>query len=177
MVSISFTGHRPDKIGNYGENEEEFQLVYNWLDQTIEKMIQRFDYVRFISGGAQGVDLWAAEIILEKKKLHTNKNIKLTMAIPYKGFGERWPDEVKQQFYKLVSLADETIYVHKGSFDAVGNYILQVRNEWMVNHSDLIIAVWDGSNGGTRNCFKYAESRKKRILRFNPFKKEVVKYN
>ena len=26
----------------------------------------------------------------------------------------------------------------------------------MVDHSDLVLAYWDGSSGGTKNCIKYA---------------------
>ena len=34
---------------------------------------------------------------------------------------------------------------------------MPTRNEYMVDLADKIIAVWDGSNGGTANCVKYAE--------------------
>jgi len=45
---------------------------------------------------------------------------------------------------------------------------MQKRNEWMVDHSDYVIAVWDGSKGGTGNCVKYAIKQEKEILQLNP---------
>ena len=36
----------------------------------------------------------------------------------------------------------------------VGCY--QVRNEWMVNHSNLVIAVFNGQKSGTKNTVDYA---------------------
>lgn len=37
---------------------------------------------------------------------------------------------------------------------------MQSRNEWMVNRSNIVIALWDGSEkGGTYNCLKYAKSK------------------
>ena len=32
----------------------------------------------------------------------------------------------------------------------------QIRNEWMVNHSARVIAVYNGEAGGTRNTIVYA---------------------
>ena len=45
---------------------------------------------------------------------------------------------------------------------------MEKRNEYMVDHSDIVIAVWDGSKSGTENCIKYAQKLNKRIIRINP---------
>lgn len=34
--------------------------------------------------------------------------------------------------------------------------VYQIRNEWMVNHSNRVIAVYNGKIGGTRNTLLYA---------------------
>ena len=47
-------------------------------------------------------------------------------------------------------------------------YLMQVRNIWMVERSDIVIAVWDGTEGGTANCVKSAEKAKKQIIRIKP---------
>ena len=36
----------------------------------------------------------------------------------------------------------------------------QIRNEWMVNHSSRVIAVYNGEAGGTRNTIVYANKNK-----------------
>ena len=38
----------------------------------------------------------------------------------------------------------------------------------MVDNADKVIAVWDGSKGGTYNCVKYAEKQNKEIIVINP---------
>jgi len=35
----------------------------------------------------------------------------------------------------------------------------QQRNEWMVNHSARVIAVYNGEAGGTRNTIEYAKKQ------------------
>jgi uncharacterized phage-like protein YoqJ len=44
---------------------------------------------------------------------------------------------------------------------------MQIRNEWMVDRCDKLIAVWDGSKGGTGNCVDYAKSVNKDIFRID----------
>lgn len=33
---------------------------------------------------------------------------------------------------------------------------MQRRNEWMVDHCTEVVALWDGTPGGTANCLRYA---------------------
>ena len=40
----------------------------------------------------------------------------------------------------------------------------QIRNEYMVNHSNRVIAVYNGEAGGTRNTLKYAKNRDVEIV-------------
>lgn len=47
-------------------------------------------------------------------------------------------------------------------------WLMQKRNEYMVNLSDKIIAVWNGSKSGTQNCIKYATKLGKEIIRIEP---------
>ena len=40
--------------------------------------------------------------------------------------------------------------------------VMQKRNEYMVDHSDIVLAVWNGKKSGTENCIKYAEKMGKK---------------
>ena len=41
----------------------------------------------------------------------------------------------------------------------------QIRNEWMVNHSSRVIAVFNGEMGGTKNTIDYASKIGVPVLR------------
>jgi len=42
-------------------------------------------------------------------------------------------------------------------------------NEWMVDNSSILIAIYDGSkNGGTFNCIEYAKNKGKEIIVIDP---------
>lgn len=47
-------------------------------------------------------------------------------------------------------------------------WLMQKRNEYMVDRCDKITALWDGSSGGTGNCVKYAIKQNKNILTIVP---------
>ena len=74
---VCFTGHRPEKLTRH-----ECQVIRG-LEAAIKKAIAD-GYKVFISGMAPGVDIWAAEIVLQLRD--KGADIKLICAIPFEGF-------------------------------------------------------------------------------------------
>jgi Uncharacterized protein conserved in bacteria len=80
----------------------------------------------------------------------------------YSFFGQesQWPQKSQEHFKWLFYQCSGQIVVSEGGYSP---YKMQVRNEWMVDHSERIAALWDGSKGGTGNCIKYAQNKNKTI--------------
>jgi len=165
--SICFTGHRPDRLGGYASNP-----VQTWakkeLRSIIEKAINK-DMKWFVSGGALGVDQWAAEIVIEIKK--QGKPANLCIAKPFPAQASRWKEEAKAAYNNIVRKSDKIIEVSEGGFAA---WKMHKRNRWMVNHSKYVVAVWDQvQKGGTWNCLEYALKNEKRVFVINSFEKRA----
>ena len=143
MHRCCFTGHRPDKM-TLGEKE-----IKPMLEKAIDEAIED-GYVTFITGMAMGVDIWAAEIVLERKK--KNDNMPLICALPHPGFETRRSLSEKMKFNKIIKKADMVKEINDHYFRAC----YQVRNEWMVDRSNLVIAVFNGQKSGTKNTVDYA---------------------
>lgn len=92
--------------------------------------------------------------------------IPFTAAIPFVGQESRWTEDSQRFYYELLVAADDVIVVSPGGY---ASWKMQVRNEWMVDHCDLLIAVWDGTSGGTRNCVSYATKVGRTIRRIDPY--------
>ena len=92
-----FTGHRPNKL-DYSENE-----IKPLLETAIDNAISD-GYVTFITGMAEGVDIWAAEIVLEKKK--ENKDLHLICAVPHPGFEKRRSQYEKERYEYIIKNAE-----------------------------------------------------------------------
>ena len=143
---VCFTGHRPEKL-NISEED-----VKNRLRVAIKKSISE-GYTTFISGMARGVDMWAAEIVIEERK--ENENIKLICASPYEGFEKSWSLVEQQRYNNILQKADYIKYV----CDHYSRQCFQIRNVWMVDRSAKVIAVYNGESGGTKNTVRYATSK------------------
>jgi len=90
-----------------------------------------------------------------------NNNIYLVVAIPFKGQECMWSKQSQDIYNNIISKANERIIVCPGAYHVSK---MQIRNEWMVDHCDTLLALWDGTNGGTGNCIKYANSINKPII-------------
>jgi len=141
---VCFTGHRPEKL------HSPEAVVLNSLEAAIKDAIQQ-GYTTFITGMAKGVDIWAGEIVLREKQQHPG--LHLICALPYPEFGARWSEDWHQRYQNILQHADLVRTVcpayHRSCF--------QRRNEWMVDHSALVIAAYNGESGGTRNTIDYAQ--------------------
>lgn len=144
MHRCCFTGHRPEKL--FLVDRE----IIKELEREIKAAIER-GYTTFILGMARGVDIWAAEIVLNLRK--KNKDLHLICASPYEEFEARWSQDWQKQYRKIIKKADYVKYVSPEYSLAC----FQIRNEYMVNHSNLLIAVYNGEVGGTRNTLNYAK--------------------
>ena len=137
-----FTGHRPEKL-----NEDEF-CVRKWLNEQIHKAIED-GFTTFITGMAMGVDLWAAQEVLSLK---VNYDLHLIAATPWPGFPKRWSEEWQRMYNEIWARADFRVNIS----DHYYNGIFQIRNEYMVDHSNRVIAYYNGTAGGTKNTIDYA---------------------
>jgi len=69
------------------------------LEKAIDDAIAK-GYITFITGMALGTDIWAAEIILDKKK--TNKDIHLICALPHPNFESRRSMTERNRYDKII---------------------------------------------------------------------------
>lgn len=107
-------------------------------------------FVTFISGMARGVDIWAAEVVLRLRD--EGKPIHLICASPFESFERSWSEDWMRQYNEILRRADIVKFVCKGYSRAC----FQIRNEWMVDRSALVIAVYNGTLGGMKNTIDYA---------------------
>lgn len=158
-VIISVTGHRPNKLFGYDMHNDYYTLMKKYFKEMLIKM----KCTKAVSGMALGVDQVYAEAVVELKK--EGYDIKLIAAIPCQNHPCKWPEQSQEHYHELLKHADQITLVSNIPYEP---YLMQVRNEYMVNISNEVIAVWDGTKGGTGNCVRYAESINRPITVVNP---------
>ena len=166
------TGHRPKSHwGTYDENDPRIQAVKESLEIAVRCLAINDGYKRFVSGMAIGVDTWFAEAVLQAQQ--DIPHIELIAAVPFEGQEGRWPKQTQERYHRIL---DQCAHVHTVCDGGYSPTKMQQRNEWMVDHSHLTIAVWNGQEGGTGNCVEYARARDHKIIHIDPDNGQLV-YN
>jgi uncharacterized phage-like protein YoqJ len=156
---LAFTGHRPDKLPDKKTGYKIPNPTYLYIYCEISKALKKFEPEKVISGMALGVDQVGAMVA-------HRLGIPFIAAIPFEGQEKMWPEKSQRTYQALLNKASEVVIVSPGGYAANK---MQIRNEWMVNHCDLLIGVWNGDqSGGTYNCLEYAKSVGKEIYCINP---------
>lgn len=158
-MKICITGHRPNKMYGY----DIYNKQWTELKDRFKKLLIENGCTEAITGMALGVDTVFALAVLELKE--ESYNIKLHCAIPCKNHSSKWLKESVELYNKILSKADIVKIVSNEEYKP---YLMQVRNEYMVDLADKVIAVWDHSKGGTGNCVEYAMKCGKEIIRIVP---------
>lgn len=167
MLKMCVTGHRPSKLPDsktgYDRNNETRVWVRNAMREVLSNIRPNYAYI----GMALGADQDFAEVCIEKK-------IPFDAVVPFRGQESLWPEVSQLYYWDLMRQAVNTHIVCEPGYAA---WKMQRRNEEMINLVDKgkVIAVWDGSQGGTANCVKYAKLKKLDIIRIDPNIK-TIKY-
>ena len=162
-LSCSFTGHRPSRFA-FGFDEESagcLSLKSALLSQ-IQGMCDR-GVTTFLSGMALGTDLWAAEAVLALKK--RGRPLRLVCVLPCETQADRWAECHRERYFSILEGADEVLYIScRYTPDCMAR-----RNRYLIDHSDFLIAVYDGGDrGGTAYTVDYARHRGRSIVVIDP---------
>ena len=162
---LGLTGHRPKKLGNvYDLNDPRWQNFMQDLNQVLEQRIQEYGYVECHSGMALGADMaWA--LVIQSARERYPGQVKFVADIPNPDQPAKWTSpETVALFYDLVDNADERVtYAPTYTKECLND-----RNIGMIDHSDEVIALWDGTASGTGHAVAYAESLNKFIKVLHP---------
>lgn len=161
MYRVSFTGHRPDKLPYLSESDSECVKLKKRLEETVRGLIAD-GADEFYSGMALGVDMWAAELVLGLKEEFPH--ITLTAVVPCPEQAERWGEKLIARYNGILARCDKIITTspryEKGC--------MAKRNRALVDACDILVAVFDGSRGGTMQTVNYAKTVHKKTVMLNP---------
>ena len=168
MKICAFTGHRP-KSFSWKDNETAPGCVL--LKETLAeqiKLLTKRGVTDFLSGMAQGVDLWAAEIVLDLKK--KNPALRLHCILPCEGQERKWLASEQERYRSILRQADEVIYVNREySADC-----MLARNRYLVEHSSVLLAVYNGAyRSGTGMTVRYAKQLGREVIIIDPVSRSV----
>lgn len=134
-LTLCFTGHRIIR-----------RKDASWLSERLDAVLEvcyHKGFRQFLSGGALGFDMLAAEAVLRLQKKHPDAC--LTLVLPCSSQSARWTDRQCQRFERLLYRASDVRVLNDAYFDGC----MFQRNRSMIEQSSLCICYMYIFKGGT----------------------------
>lgn len=159
--TMCFLGHGLQELG-YGENTLHCDALKEQIKMFVISFIEQHAVFHFISGMEPGAEQFAAQIILDLKALYPQ--VTLECVLPCETQAENWNEWERDNYYRIVSECDtETMLERHASKEN-----RKKRDAYIVDHSDYILAVWNGQPGSIARAAAYARAKQKPVLRLDP---------
>lgn len=144
--AVCFSGHRPEKL----PQEHELRMLLSLLYSEI-KTAAADGAVTFYTGCAQGIDLWAADMVLMMKRLQPA--LRLICVQPFAQQGDTLSGIERYHYQTVLQAASEVICLspqyYRGCYRA--------RNQYMVRHSQRLISIVTDMQSGTGQTIRLAK--------------------
>ena len=128
---------------------QEPEKVRKWLENAVDGLIREGADV-FYLGGYGGFDRMALTVVNKAKEAHTG--VRAILVLPYL---DRSMD---------LDAYDGSIYPPLEKVPR--RFAISRRNRWMVDQADVVVAYVIHEWGGAATTLRYAEAKKKTIIRF-----------
>ena len=162
-IACAFTGHRPKSFPwKYDESAPDCVLLKEVLAEQIKALADR-GVADFLSGMAQGTDIWCSEIVLNLKK--NNPALMLHCILPCKGQESKWTASAQKRYHAILAQANGIVYVGQ----EYSKDCMLKRNRYLVDHSSFLLAVYNGTRrSGTGATVRYAQELNREIIMIDP---------
>lgn len=148
IYTVSLFGHR--SLLNPLSTEEH-------LEREVYKILKSQSYVNFLIGRTGEFDLMVALTIRRVMKTYSRINCSLTLVLPYQN------SSVENNRDSFMNLYDE-IEICPQSADAYYKSAFQIRNQNMVDRSNLVLCCIEHESGGAYQAVRYARQQKCQII-------------
>ncbi len=162
-TTACFTGHRSQKLPwRFNEEDMRCKEMKETLRFEIEMAIRR-GYKTFLCGMALGFDMICAETVIDLKREYNG--IKIIGALPCKTQDIKWFPKDRERYRKLLGQLDGIRCIYD---EYIGAECMLERNRFMVNNSSLLIALFNGLEGGTKSTIDYARKQGLELVIIKP---------
>ncbi len=169
ILSASFFGCSPNvfSLEKYEKSQESENIKKALCTQICE--LYKNGVQVFYTGCYIGMDMWAAEIVLELQKYEEYRDIKLICCIPYEEQAAQWTFSLRERYYTILEKSNCNIFIKKRyTQDCILKCSL-----FMIEHSHFLISLCDNKANYCNSNFAkyvvgYAMNLNKGVIIINP---------
>lgn len=142
--TVSLFGHR---------RIDDLIILERKLEAVVEELILSKDHIIFFIGRNGEFDEYAASVIKRTRRKTGKENCEIILVLPYTVSNI----EYYEKYYDDIIIPETQNRVHPRA-------MIEVKNRWMIEHSDLVIAYLMRDNGGAYKAVKYARRLGKKVI-------------
>ena len=147
ITSCTFAGHR-----------EVYQAkIDEAIENAIDSLLQTDNEFVFYTGGMGDFDNKCASAVRAAKRKYPDKEIRLALVLPYMSNRLNTDKDYYQYYYDEIIIPTELAGVHYKS-------AITMRNRWLVDRVDCLIAYVYRDFGGALETVKYARKHGKTVI-------------
>ncbi|MDX8046163.1 SLOG family protein [Gracilibacillus sp. S3-1-1] len=140
---ITVTGNKPSELTIRNEKDPRIKYIKVALRGRLVSLIDDgLEWV--IMSGQMGIELWAAQVILELKEEYP---IKLGIFPPFLEYESRWPDIYQESFLQVIEQADFYQPLYNEPYKAPYQFIN--RDKWLIDKTEGCLMLVDEEYPGS----------------------------
>jgi uncharacterized phage-like protein YoqJ len=149
------TGYKAHELGVFSDKHPGIKYIKKALEKRIAVLLDEgLEWV--IISGQLGVELWAAEVVLEFKIEYPE--LQLAIITPFLEQEKNWNEQKQEHYHSILEEADFVSSVTKREYE--GPWQFKARNQFLLDHTDGMLIIYDEENEGTpKYILEEAEAR------------------
>lgn len=156
IEKVFITGYKPQELGIFKNNHPGVPYIKKAIENRLIPLIE--DGLKWvIITGQLGVELWAAEMVIELKKEYPE--LKLMVLTPFLNQEKNWKEETQIYYNSVVSKADFINSITKTEYIAPWQFSL--KNKFVLDNTEATILLYDDERESVSKYIK--EEAEKRV--------------
>ncbi|AZB44873.1 DUF1273 domain-containing protein [Bacillus sp. FJAT-42376] len=144
MKTIAITGYKPHELGVFTKSHPAVFYIKKLIEKELKVLLDEgLEWV--IISGQLGVELWAAEVVIELRLDYPQLN--LAVLTPFLNQEERWKDSNKEQYERVLMEADFVDSITKRPYENPKQFMM--KNQFVIKKTDGLLLIYDEEKPGS----------------------------
>jgi uncharacterized phage-like protein YoqJ len=153
--TLLLSGYKSHELGIWDAKNPGIFIIKTAIEKQLRTLVENgLEWV--IIGGQPGIELWAAEIVIELK--NEFPELKLGVLMPFLEQENKWKEEQKEYYHTIIEQADFVDAVSKKPYIAPWQF--KARDEFSLDHTDALLLVYDEKKEGSPKFLKAAADKR-----------------
>jgi len=151
---VAVSGYKPFELGIFSDNHPGLPYIKKALADRLATLAEEGTEWIIITGQL-GVELWAAETVLDLQTEYPS--LKLCVLMPFLNQQEKWNENNRELYEFILSSADFVRALSERPYE--GPWQFRNKNAFILHKSDCLLIMFDEEKGGSPK-YLYEEARK-----------------